>query len=66
MTLARKTLVGAHRSVRQARIGTTACHSALMFGRAIMAGEALVSMTAAGKALVGTIGIRNRCDPREV
>ena len=51
---------------REALIGTTARYSALMFGRAVMTGKALVSMTGAGEALVGILWIRDRCDPREV
>jgi len=47
-------------------IGTTACHSALMFGRAVVAGEALIAMTVAGEALVRIVWIRDRRDPREV
>ena len=50
----------------EALVGTTARYSALMFGRAVVAGEALIAMTVAGEALVRIVWIRDRRDPREV
>jgi hypothetical protein len=65
-TTAGNRLTGDMTLAGEALIGTTTCHSTLMFGRAVMTGKALIGMTVAGEALVGTIWIRDWRDPREV